>query len=272
MADGGGGALKGAFSARGYAKAPFRDLKGAFSNTSRTWDGVLMTPVMQHLSGRVWLYPADPDPDTVQACVAVIADEAGSVVVDAGNSPALARRVQAAMARAGLAAARRLIYTHHHWDHTWGACAWAGVEIIGHEVGHELMTAEARRPWSHQYLREQVAANPRLGPSFRARAWAMESWDGFTVVPAHRVFADRLVLPGGIEVRHVGGNHAPDSTVVADLDSSVMLLGDCYYPPPFHLRTPEDGPDLAQLAGLREEGFDWYVPSHGDPFVPTDRL
>src|SRR5688572_11179001 len=104
---------------------------------------VCLMSVMRHLSGRVWLCPADPDPANIQASVAVIADEAGSVVVDAGNSPGLARRVQAAMVRAGLPAARRLIYTHHHWDHTWGACAWPDVEIIGHEAGHELMTAEA---------------------------------------------------------------------------------------------------------------------------------
>jgi glyoxylase-like metal-dependent hydrolase (beta-lactamase superfamily II) len=247
-------------------------VKATFSSIGRTWDGVLMSPpVMQHLSGRVWLYPADPDPANVQASVAVIADEGGSVVVDAGNSPALARRVQAAMELAGLPKARRLVYTHHHWDHTWGACAWPDVEIIGHEAGRELMVAEARRPWSHVYLREQVAESPRLGPSFRARAWAMESWDGFGVVPAHRTFTDRLVLDGGIEVRHVGGNHAPDSTVVVVPDSSVMLLGDCYFPPPLHLRTPEDSLDLAQLDALRAEGFDWYVDSHSDPFVPADK-
>lgn len=45
---------------------------------------------------------------------------------------------------------------------------------------------EAARPWSHRYLRDQVRENPRLGPSFRARALAMESWDGFTILPARR--------------------------------------------------------------------------------------
>ncbi|WP_291413472.1 HAD-IA family hydrolase [Actinophytocola sp.] len=119
---------------------------------------------LQHLAGRGWLYPHDPDPDNVQGGVAVIAGREDSTVVDAGHSPALARNVQAAMVGAGLPPAGRLVYTHHHWDHTWGGCAWPDVEIIGDEAGHELLTEEARRPWSHRPLREQVEANPTWPP------------------------------------------------------------------------------------------------------------
>jgi glyoxylase-like metal-dependent hydrolase (beta-lactamase superfamily II) len=225
---------------------------------------------LRHLAGRVWLHPPDPDPDNIQGSVAVIADDAGSTVVDAGNSPLVARQVQAAMRAAGLPPARRLVYTHHHWDHTWGACAWSDVEVIGHESGRVLMAEDALLPWSHRYLREQVTANPLLGPSYRARALAMTSWDGFAVVPAHHTFTDRLSLPGNVELRHVGGRHAPDSTVVVVADSGVMVIGDCYYPPPYHLRTPADAHDLAQLETLLAEGLDWYVDSHGDPWRRED--
>ncbi|MET7749050.1 hypothetical protein [Micromonospora sp. NPDC005367] len=44
----------------------------------------------QHLAGRVWLCPGDPDPAAVQAGVAVVADEHGSVMI--GTSPATASR------------------------------------------------------------------------------------------------------------------------------------------------------------------------------------
>ncbi|MEU9661600.1 MBL fold metallo-hydrolase [Streptomyces chartreusis] len=230
-----------------------------------------MTTLLSQLSGRVWIFAGDPDPEAVMPCVAVVADDAGSTVVDAGQSPAHARLVQAAMAQAGLPAARRLVYTHHHWDHTWGACAWEVEEIVCHETGAALLSAEARRPWSHEYLRREMAANPRLVPSFKARARAMNSWEDFAVRPPTRTFAERLHLPGGIELRHVGGNHAPDSTVVAIPDSSVMLLGDCFYPPPFHLREPGpagDEIDLPQITALVAERFDWYVDSHSSPWRP----
>jgi glyoxylase-like metal-dependent hydrolase (beta-lactamase superfamily II) len=230
-----------------------------------------MTAQLSRLSGRVWIYPGDPDPAAVKPCVAVIADDAGSTVVDAGQSPAHAHLVQSAMAEAGLPAACRLVYTHHHWDHTWGACAWEVDEIVGHEAGAALLTTDAGRPWSDAYLRQEMAANRRLEPSFTARARAMNGWEGFAVRPPTHVFTDRLRLPGGIDVRHVGGRHAPDSTVVAVPDSGVLLLGDSIYPPPYHLREP--GPageeiDLPPITSLVAEGFDWYVDSHSPPWRP----
>ncbi|MEW2330866.1 MBL fold metallo-hydrolase [Micromonospora chersina] len=222
---------------------------------------------LRHLAGRVWLFPGDPDPSAVRPTVAVVADDCGSVIVDAGQSPAHAQEVRAALAAAGLPEPRWLVYTHHHWDHVWGACAWPGVEIVGHESAVGLLRAEAARPWSHDYLDEQVRANPRLGPSFQARARAVDSWDGFAILPPTRTFTDEVTLPTGVRVRHVGGRHAPDSSVVLVADSGVMLLGDCWYPPPLHLRGPDDGPDLAMARGLLEHGHQWYVSSHSDPLT-----
>ncbi|GLZ82056.1 MBL fold hydrolase [Actinorhabdospora filicis] len=221
---------------------------------------------LERLSGEVWLYPGDPDPALVQGCVGVIATPEGSVVVDAGQSPAMARDVQAAIAEAGLPKATHLVYTHHHWDHTWGACAWDGVEVIGHETGAEILAEQAKLPWSPDYLEAEIAANNKLEPSYGGRHFAMKDcWDGFTIVPPHRTFTDRLELPGGIEVRHVGGNHAPDSSVVVVPEASVMLLGDAFYPPPFHLRKMDDTTDLAMIRAFLAEDFEWYVDAHNPP-------
>ena len=220
---------------------------------------------MQYLSGRVWLYPHDPDPDAIRGSVAVIADERGSVLIDAGNSSAHAREIRRAIERAGLPRPRWLVYTHHHWDHTWGACAWDDVEIVAHAAATKILMEEAARPWSRRYLREQVAENPKLGPSFRARALAMADWDGFEVLPPHRTFEDELSLPTGVQLRHVGGNHATDSLVAFVPDSGVVLLGDCFYPPAFHLREEGDTTDFAMVRRLLAERHTWYVDAHSAP-------
>ncbi|HEU4945529.1 MAG TPA: MBL fold metallo-hydrolase [Kribbella sp.] len=224
-----------------------------------------MAEQLQHLSGRVWLYPHDPDPDAIRGSVAIVADDRGSVLIDAGNSPAAAREVQQSIEAAGLPRPRWLVYTHHHWDHTWGACAWEEVEVIGHAAGQPLLQAEGARPWSHAYLRDEVVKNPKLGPSFRARALAVPDWDGFEVVPPHRTFNDVLTLPTGVELRHVGGNHAPDSLVAVVPDSDVALLGDCFYPPPYHLRREGEATDFAMVRALLAERHEWYVDSHSAP-------
>lgn len=109
------------------------------------------------------------------------------------------------------------------------------------------------------------AANPLLESSYTARARAMRTWEGFTVVPPQRTFTETLDLPSGVRLRHVGGNHAVDSLVVEVLDSGVLLFGDSFYPPPWHLRGPDDGHDLALVQHLLSDRFDWYVDSHSDP-------
>jgi glyoxylase-like metal-dependent hydrolase (beta-lactamase superfamily II) len=222
---------------------------------------------LRQLAGPVWLYPHDPDPAAVRPVVAVIVGDGGSTLVDAGNGPDAAREVRAAIAAAGLPEPTRLVYTHHHWDHVWGACAWPDVEVVGHRRGARLLAAEATRPWGHAYLRDEVGRNPRLGPSFSARARAVPDWTGFAVVPPHTVFDDEVTLPGGILVRHVGGRHAEDSTVVAVPAAGVLLLGDCVYPPPLHLREPGDGVDAALAARLLAEYADyaWCVGAHEEP-------
>ena len=222
---------------------------------------------LRHLAGRVWWYPHDPDLGAVCPLVGIVAGERGSVVVDAGNSPLVAHGVRAAMTAAGLPAPRWLVYTHHHWDHTWGACAWGDVEIVGHESAVSLLRVEAERPWSHRYLRDEVSANPRLGPSFRARALAVPDWNGFRVVPPRRTFGTALTLPDGVELRHVGGRHAEDSVIVVDPASGVVFLGDCYFPPPLHLRRDDDTRDHAMVDSLLAGGHDWYVDSHSDPWT-----
>ncbi|WP_432879583.1 MBL fold metallo-hydrolase [Kribbella sp. CA-245084] len=219
--------------------------------------------MLEHLAGRVWLSPLDPDSDAIRPSVAVIADEAGSVVVDAGNSPDHARTIQAAIATAGLPAPKWLVYTHHHWDHTWGASAWHDVTVVAHTTATDLLKAEAAKPWSHRYLHDQVEANPKLGPSFRARALAVPDWNDFRIVLPDQTFDDTLTLPTGVVLRHVGGNHAPDS-LIAVVDG-VALLGDAFYPPPYHLRRPDDTIDYAMVKQFLSEQHDWYVDAHSAP-------
>jgi glyoxylase-like metal-dependent hydrolase (beta-lactamase superfamily II) len=226
-------------------------------------------PALIRITERVWLWPHHPDPGRVQAGVGVIAGDDGCLLVDAGHSPALARRIMNALGGAGLPRARTVVYTHHHWDHVWGAQEW-GVPVVGHELTAEALRAEAEKPWSDAYLSAETARNPRLAPSYgaRARAMAEDGWDSFRIVPPDETFTDRhRVRLGGVtvELQHVGGGHAADSTVVRVPSEGVLFLGDCYYPPPYHLREPGAGPDLALARSLVGEGCEWYVESHDAP-------
>ncbi|MFG1810428.1 MBL fold metallo-hydrolase [Streptomyces sp. NPDC049040] len=217
---------------------------------------------------RVWIWPHHPDPDRVQASVGVIVGDDGCVMVDAGQSPAHARRVRDSMADQGLPPPRLLVYTHHHWDHVWGAQEW-GVPVVAHERCRQMMLAEADKPWSDAYLRAEMAREPLLVPSYSARSRAMEGcWESFRLVLPTQTFHGRhtVRLAGAaVELDHVGGRHAPDSIVVRVPSEGVILLGDCYYPPPYHMRQPGDEADLAMVRELVSTDYETYVESHDVP-------
>ncbi|WP_197682369.1 MBL fold metallo-hydrolase [Jiangella sp. DSM 45060] len=160
-----------------------------------------------------------------------------------------------------------MVLTHHHWDHTWGLAAW-DAPATAHRRCAEAMAAEATLPWSHEELRRRIAAQPLLGPSYRARARAVDDFGELRLVAPDTVFDDRLTVTAGgatVELAHVGGGHAHGSSVVRVPAAGVLFLGDAYYPPPHHLRRPGDGPDLELAASLLGPDVEWWVEGHDVP-------
>lgn len=233
-----------------------------------------MEPKLIQLTPHTWLLPHDPDPVAVQSSIGVIATRKESVLVDAGNSPRLARLLKAELIRVGLPPASRIIYTHHHWDHTYGACEF-DVPVIAHVRCREYLQAESRKPWSQEYLQEEIRRDPRLTASYQARANAIEEWDSFRIVLPEEVFEQEILIDLDelvLELEHVGGAHADDSIVVRLPQEGVMFLGDCYYPPPLHLRGPDAAPSLEMLRKLQNPAYPLYVEGHGSPFTHAELL
>jgi glyoxylase-like metal-dependent hydrolase (beta-lactamase superfamily II) len=220
---------------------------------------------LMHLAGRVWLYPHHRDESRTQPCVAIVDLGDHSLAVDAGNSPDHGRAVRACVREAGLPPVATIVYTHHHWDHVWGACAWDVDDVVGHASGAPLLAEDAARPWSARYARTLARDNPRLSVSVAARTRAVRDWPELVVRPPTRVFDAELRLADRLVARHVGGRHAPDSTIVIDEESGVALLGDCFYPPPLHLRDERSTIDVAMLRDFAELPVQWLVDSHGPP-------
>ena len=219
------------------------------------------------LDDHVWYWPHHPDPNTVQPSIGVIVGQRNSILVDVGNSPAQARRVGAALTQVGIPPVSLIIYTHHHWDHISGACAYS-VPVIAHAKCRAILLEEAQKPWSKEYLEELIQQNPKLRVSCEARNRAISDWQNFRIVVPETVFERSKVieLEGlRIELEYLGGQHAEDSIIVKVPQSRVMFIGDCYYPPPLHLRTPESTISNEILSNLVDDGIDLYIEGHDDP-------
>ena len=195
-----------------------------------------------------------------------------SLLVDAGNSPRLARSIKTELARCNLPPVSRIIYTHHHWDHVYGACEF-NVPVTAHRICRAILEEESRKPWGIDYLNEEAKRNPKLTSSFTARANAIEDWKSFRIVIPETVFEKETVIDLDgvvITLEHVGGDHAEDSIVVKVPTDGIMFIGDCYYPPPLHLRKPDSAPSLDMLRRLQNDTYQLYAEGHNKPFTQAE--
>lgn len=226
-----------------------------------------MYETLRQVASNVWIFPRDEDPNRTQPNVGIIVAGKHTILVDGGNSPRHARRIMIALDDIQAPAVSYVIYTHSHWDHVFGAMVF-GAPAIGHELCRKQLMETATKPWSHAYIQEEIIRTPNRESQFRAINRAVEDWRNFRIVLPEIVLAKtlRLYLEGTtIEVEHVGGQHAPDSVIVRLPESRTLFLGDCFYPPPMHLRELEDKLDFPMMRSLVDAGIDTYIDGHGDP-------
>ena len=96
-----------------------------------------MTQKLTQITERVWFWPHHRNPYQIQPCIGVIVSDEGTVLVDAGNSPSLARQLKEALDTAHLPVVSQIIYTHHHWDHVAGNRDIAsnfGSKVVAHKL------------------------------------------------------------------------------------------------------------------------------------------
>lgn len=225
-----------------------------------------------HVSGPVWYFPAD-SADRIEPNIGVITTPEGSVLVDSGNSPGHARRVLAAIEAAGMTPVLYTIFTHHHWDHTFGAQVFHA-PVIAHERCSEALAERYARSWTPLSVEEEIRRNPLWEWVYRNMQRAVENWDQFQLVMPSITFTRGLTLYAGgvtLQIRHVGGLHAADSLMVVIPEAQTAFVGDSYYGPVQWQRngSARSGPERAIVQRLlADETIAYYVDGH-KPVVKT---
>jgi glyoxylase-like metal-dependent hydrolase (beta-lactamase superfamily II) len=177
-----------------------------------------------------WLPPGPPDRPSLCAVVG----ERGTIWLDAGASAAHAREFLAFLAENGITKPSHVVLSHSHWDHVFGA-AELGAYVVAHELTAGYLEELAEMDWSDEALEDRVASGD--APSQHAENVKAELPSPRRVEIAHAdiVFREgvRFELGGvRVEARHVGGDHADDSTVSFVEPDGVLFLGDCLYEAP----------------------------------------
>jgi glyoxylase-like metal-dependent hydrolase (beta-lactamase superfamily II) len=219
---------------------------------------------LQQIADQVWLYPYDAAAEIPQPNVGVIITPSETVLVDAGNSPRHARQILYELNRQGAPPVKYVIYTHHHFDHSFGGQIWEGSVVVGAQQCRGLLLER----YSGRHNEEQPQPTPPRDQGLRAMERAVGDWVGFKVVPPQLTFTEdlSLILDGiSLSLRLVGGQHAADSITVLLQEPNLLFIGDCYYPPPQPNREDTDSHDQAMLEALLAQQASLYIEGHHAP-------
>jgi glyoxylase-like metal-dependent hydrolase (beta-lactamase superfamily II) len=216
------------------------------------------------LSNNVWIYPFDKG---VQPSVGIITTNSETVLIDSGNSPQKAEEIKTLLRNIEAPPVKYIIYTHHHWDHTFGGLAF-NTTFVSHQKCYEYLKEYSMIEWSRGYLEKEIIREPLLESSHRNKMKLIEDWSNFRIKLPDITFDDtmKIYLDGvTLDLSYIGGNHANDSVVIHVVESNILFVGDCFYPPPLHLRTKNDTYSLDILKELYDFSTDIYIHGHGEP-------
>lgn len=231
-----------------------------------------MTHQFNQISEHVWWL--SPDSATDRPVLGAIAGTRGTLIVDAGASPAHAQVLQEEIAAAGLPAPRYLALTHWHWDHIFGIAVWE-LPTFGHVETQRKMVELASLDWSHAAVDARVDAGTEIAFCRDMMNLEMPDRSRLVLRAPDIAFTDECVIDLGdvaCHLVHVGGDHAGDSTVVYVPADGVVFLGDCiaqnlYHAPPCYTLA-RVSPLMARLLALQA---DLYLFGHSpDPIARTE--
>ena len=142
----------------------------------------------------------------------------GVVVIDSLGTPALGRALLAAVAETTHHPVRRLILTHEHADHMYGAQAFkeAGVEVWVHEAARDYAGSAEARERDVQRLRDLAPWVNSTTRRVRVDHWVGDE-EGFELGGLH------------FELTHLGPAHSPEDMITFVREDGVLYSGDILY-------------------------------------------
>ena len=193
-----------------------------------------LTKISEHV---YWLPPGPPDRPSLCAVVG----ERRTLMLDAGSSQAHTSEFLRALAAEGVRSPFAVVYTHSHWDHVFGGVA-VGAPIVAHASTAVRLVELAAMDWSDEGLERRLAAGEASREHVEDVRQEMPAPRVVQVAPADLVFHDRVDFDLGttsVSVRHVGGDHCAESSVMYVEPDRLLFLGDCTSASPRGALTPE---------------------------------
>jgi glyoxylase-like metal-dependent hydrolase (beta-lactamase superfamily II) len=195
----------------------------------------------------------------------VISGAGGSLIVDAGNSPAHARILLKEIERHKLPVPSFLFLTHWHWDHVFGAARFSLPTFAHHETVR-IMERMALFDWSDAALDQRVKDGQEIEFCRDMLKAELPNRSSLVIRPPEIAISGQVNVHLGditCQLIPVGGDHSHDSTVAFVPEDRLMFLGDCIYDDLHHGPRRVTTKKLLPLyERLLSYDADYYLPSH----------
>ena len=214
------------------------------------------------------------------------------VIVDSHITPAAGRALLDSIRVVTSKPVTTLINSHFHYDHSNGTPAFGDIEIIGHEVTYEKLTADPENEHTYQSslrrfdntvnrlqteLSNATSAEERQELQQQLAYWQrhVEAQEEIVFTPPTQTLRDKMTLyRGGREIQlhffgraHTGGDLAiylPEEKIVFTGD---MMLGGISYMGDGYVTEWAD-----TLRGLLSLDIELILPGHGPGFSEVERI
>ena len=164
---------------------------------------------------------------------------------------------------------KKLVFTHSHSDHVFGAQAFEPVLLISSELTYHRCKKNLEMEWEHDVLIERYAPSKDDRPDL---------WDALQTLKIRlpdMVFDDSVTV--GDEKRvtlKLMGGHTSGSSIVIDHDTNTVFVGDLIFSKQFpYGGDPTCDPDrwVLSLEEIYASKYDTIIPGHG-PICSQDEL
>lgn len=226
---------------------------------------------LQQISTHVYWLP--PDSATDRPVLGVVAGQHGTLLIDAGNSPAHAQLLLEQVAKLPIAAPQFLVLTHWHWDHVFGT-ATLNLPTVAHAATKRMVSEMAQLDWSDEALDRRVEQGVEIEFCRDMIKAELPNRAQLTLCPPQIAFTQQIEIDlGGVtcQIAHVGGDHSADSTIVYIPEDKLLFLSDCLYQDLYHGEPSYSTQKLLPLiTQLRTYAVDFYLWGHdAEPYSQT---
>ncbi|NHJ14733.1 MAG: MBL fold metallo-hydrolase [Candidatus Thorarchaeota archaeon] len=155
----------------------------------------------------------------------------------------------------------KLLYTHYHSDHVFGAQAFEQATKISSKSMGEICEQLMEKEWTREAILEYASEIKDTRPEYWAAVQTLE------ICLPNIIFEYEIIMgtERDIAFRHVGGHTAGSSIVIVEPEH-VIFTGDLIFHHSFpYAGDPTCNPELwiDALEGILASNFDEVIPGHG---------